>query len=186
MIKKLNSQKPKLAPDESDDLIWDQITQDIKKIDKPKKDLSKPIKSDFVIRNNVNVFEAYSGNTLEEIRIGQVDNIDYNTVKRFKKGEFRIEAILDLHGKVSDQAYEEVERFIKRVYQRQLRCVQIITGKGLHRESDDLFASKGVLKDLVPRWLNSDNIRPLILAFDYSRPEDGGEGALSILMRRKR
>ena len=68
---------------------------------------------------------------------------------------------------------------------RQKRCVQIVTGKGLHRE-DDIFAARGVLRDLVPQWLNNGLLRPLILTFDYSRPEDGGEGALTILLRRRR
>ena len=59
-------------------------------------------------------------------------------------------------------------------------------GDFIYRSEDDVFAIRGVLKELVPQWLNNPQIRPLILTFDYSRIEDGGEGALTILLRRKR
>ena len=86
---------------------------------------------------------------------------------------------------IVDNAYTAVEEFVYKSYQRGLRCVQIITGKGMHRD-DDIFSPKGVLKDLVPQWLNRDTIRPLILSFDYSPISEGGEGALLVLLRRAR
>ena len=140
---------------------------------------------EFIIRENVNVFEAYGGEDLSFLIPGAADNIDANTMRRFKRGEFAIEAVLDLHGCTSEESFGKVENFIKKAYLRQKRCVQIVTGKGLHRE-DDIFAACGVLRDLVPQWLNNGLLRPLILTFDYSRPEDGGEGALTILLRRRR
>jgi DNA-nicking Smr family endonuclease len=134
----------------------------------------------------VNVFDVYEGETLNYINVGEGVGVDKATLKRFKRGEFVIEAILDLHGYTSDEAYDKVESFIKNCYLYKKRCVQIITGKGLHKDDEDIFSVSGVLKDLVPKWLNTDNLRPLILLFDYSRQEDGGEGALTILLRRKR
>lgn len=92
---------------------------------------------------------------------------------------------MDLHGCLVDEAYQKVETFLQNAVRRGLRCVQIITGKGLHREDEDIFAARGVLKDLVPQWLNQDHIRPLLLAFDYSPVSEGGDGALMLLLRRK-
>ena len=54
-----------------------------------------------------------------------------------------------------------------------------ITGKG-GREGT------GVIRAQVPRWLNEPRLRPLILAFEYAQPKDGGMGALYILLRRRR
>ena len=185
-IRNLNEKKTKKQqPDDDDCKFWQDVIVDVKKIKQQNLHLSKQTKTEFVIRNNVNVFEAYSGETLHDIKIGEGANIDAATFKRFKRGEFIIEAILDLHGYTTDEAFDKVEFFIKNCYLRKRRCVQIVTGKGLHQE-DDIFAVRGVLKDMVPKWLNTEMLRPLILAFAYSRPEDGGEGALTILLRRKR
>ena len=185
-IKSLKEKKSKpQQPDDEDCLFWQETVLDVKKIEQANKNWAKPQPKDFVIRNNVNVFEAYNGEKLDDIIMGESANIDAATFRRFKRGDFEIEAILDLHGYTTDEAYDKVETFIKNCYLRKKRCVQIVTGKGLHKD-DDIFASRGVLKDLVPRWLNAEMLRPLILTFDYSRLEDGGEGALTILLRRKR
>ena len=184
-IKELKPQKNPLQPDETDGAFWQEAVKGVRKIKNPNLDLSKPAPKEFVIRENVNVFEAYGGEKLRFLVPGDSEGIDANTMRRFKRGEFAIEAVLDLHGYTSEESFDKVEHFIKKAYLRQKRCVQIVTGKGLHRE-DDIFAVRGVLKDLVPQWLNGALLRPLILTFDYSRPEDGGEGALTILLRRKR
>ena len=55
------------------------------------------------------------------------------------------------------------------------RCVLVVTGKG-----------KGVLKDAVPQWLNGPLLRMKILSFTYAQRQDGGEGALYILLKRAR
>ncbi len=60
------------------------------------------------------------------------------------------------------------------------RMVLVITGKGI-------TASKsGVLKESVPRWLNEPSLRRHVLAFDYAEPQHGGEGALYVLLKRKK
>lgn len=186
-IKNLN-QKPEnqnLKPDEDDNLCWSDIVKGVRKIKDPNRDLSKPEPKPIEIRESVNIFAAYHGEGLQKLSAGSVDNIDYQTARRFKRGEFRIEGILDLHGVTSDRAFDLVLSFVHKSYLHGKRCIQIVTGKGLHQESEDWFSARGVLKDLVPQWLNSDQIRPLLLAFDYSRPEDGGDGALTILLRRQ-
>ena len=54
----------------------------------------------------------------------------------------------------------------------------MITGKGL--------AGGGILREQVPRWLNQQPNRARVLAFDYARPQHGGEGALYVLLKRRR
>ncbi len=184
-IRNLKEKSHQYQPDDNDCEVWQDVVSGVQKIEQPNVDLSKPKMKGFVIRNNINVFDVYGGETLGYIKAGDCNGIDNSTLKRFKRGEYPIEAILDLHGYTTDEAYNKVENFLKNCYQRKKRCVQIVTGKGLHLD-DDIFAVRGVLKDLVPKWLNADNLRPLILMFDYSRPEDGGVGALTILLRRKR
>ena len=92
-----------------------------------------------------------------------------------------------MHGYTEDRAYTAVDDFIKKAYLAQKRCVLIITGKGLaHDDNDDVLAFKGLLKEKVPQWLNTRELRPLILAFRHPDVKLGGSGALYILLRRKR
>lgn len=116
---------------------------------------------------------------------GKAD-IDRNTMRRFKRGEFPIEASLDLHGYTEQQAFEAVHKFMTSAYMSGKRCVIIVTGKGLKHQDEDVFAAKGVLKQRVPQWLNSDELRQLILTYIHPAEKLGGQGALLILLRRKR
>lgn len=179
-MKQLHSNKP--APE---DEAWDEALQGVKKL--PQVEI--PPQAPLIIEEctpTINYQQAYNGDSLTRLEVGETANIDANTAERFKRGEFKIERRLDLHGLTEKAAYEEVENFIKKSYQAKLRCILIVTGKGTRRETDDLFAAKGIIKERVPQWLNSAEIRPLILSFAYALPIDGGDGALYVLLRRHR
>ena len=66
------------------------------------------------------------------------------------------------------------------------RCILIITGKGITQDSDDIFSSKGKLKERTPIWLNSEELRPLILGFIHPIQSLGGTGSLYIMLRKKK
>lgn len=179
-MKPLHSDK--LAPQ---DEAWDEALCGVKKLPTVEIPPQAPLIIEEIIPS-INYQRAYSGERLSALSVGETANIDANTAERFKRGEFKIERRLDLHGMTEKEAYEEVENFIKKSYQTKLRCVLIVTGKGTKRETDDLFSAKGIIKERVPQWLNSPEIRPLILSFAYALPIDGGDGALYVLLRRQR
>lgn len=109
---------------------------------------------------------------------GSYDNIDTNTATRFRKGKQDIDATLDLHGMTHDKAHAAFSRFIKTAYTRQNRTLLVITGKGT--------LGTGLLRRMLPEWINDDDIRGLVLAFDVAKPHHGGSGAYTILLKRKR
>ena len=75
--------------------------------------------------------------------------------------------------------------FLTRSQERGHRCVLVITGKGGERRTDD-FERTGVLRRMVPHWLNRAPNRARVLAFDEARAQHGGAGALYVLLKRKR
>ncbi len=175
--------KPKEAP--LQDEAWKEALKGVRKIKSKEEPPSKPL----IINPPVETVDyqaAYTGDTLSPLAIGTTDNIDRRTAEKFKRGEFAIEQTLDLHGYKEKDAYEKVVSFIKHAYLQKCRCVLIITGKGLHKEEEDWFEFRGILRNSVPQWLNTPELRPLILSFSYAQPADGGEGALYVLLRRKR
>lgn len=113
-----------------------------------------------------------------ELTVGKPVDVDKNTGKRLAKGGMAIDGRLDLHGMIQTTAQARLTGFIRQAYDREWRCVLIITGKGA--------GGQGVLKSEVPRWLNLAALRPLIVAVTPATPKDGGEGALYVLIRRKR
>ena len=104
--------------------------------------------------------------------------VDRRTWLRLKRGKVTLEATLDLHGQTQEQAHRRLGHFLARAAERGARCVLVVTGKGL--------ASGGVLRQMVPRWLNEGANRERVLAFCPAQLRDGGEGALYILLRRHR
>lgn len=99
---------------------------------------------------------------------------------RFRRGQMRPEGRLDLHGMIQTEAHRALTAYVAKAQSSGLRCVIVITGKGRISEGG------GVLRNQVPNWLNSPSLRPLILAFSPAQPQDGGTGALYVLLRRKR
>lgn len=181
-MKKLNE-----APKIKDCELWEENIKGIKKLKQPEipPGAEAPLIIDEV-RKSINYAEAYSGSALGRLNIGEFENIDRRTAEKFRKGEFKIERRLDLHGLTEKDAHEAVSSFIRNAYLQSLRCILIITGKGLNRETDDWYDKKGILKESVPLWLNTPELRPLILAVSHAKQEDGGTGALYVLLRRHR
>lgn len=116
---------------------------------------------------------------------GAVVGLDKRTAGRLKRGKLPVEGRLDLHGLSQSEAERALSSFLARSQERGHRCVLVITGKGGERRSED-FERTGVLRRMVPLWLNAPANRPRILAFDEARAPHGGAGALYVLLKRPR
>ena len=128
-------------------------------------------------------FTSYSKNS-DELKTADIDKA---TLRKFKREEFNIEAVLDLHGLTEDKAYTAVNNFIVKCYNTAKRCIIIITGKGLTvREDDNIFIAKGILKKQVPQWLDMPQNRAMILTYKHPSERLGGSGALYILLKRNK
>lgn len=119
--------------------------------------------------------------TLAELSHDRLVDLDKRTGQKLVRGKLPLEGRLDLHGMTQDQAHGKLTRFIATSAEAGKRCVLVITGKGLKPTGET-----GVLRKAVPRWLNSSELRPLVLAIRYAQSKDGGEGALYVLLKRRR
>ena len=111
---------------------------------------------------------------------GDMAGLDRRTGQRFKRGQLPVEARLDLHGMTQTEAHRALGAFLSGQQSAGRRCVIVVTGKGVGKEGG------GVLRNAVPRWLNETPNREKVLAFEYARQKDGGEGALYVLLKRRR
>lgn len=100
-------------------------------------------------------------------------SIGGKTLQKFKRGQFCIEATLDLHGYTLDQAEDILEDFMQESLEQYQRYVLIIHGKG----------SRAILKNHVNSYLED---HPNVLAFCSAKPKDGGLGAVYALLKKQK
>lgn len=116
------------------------------------------------------------------VEIAQGDNwsfvrpgMSHQTLRRLRRGHWQIQGNLDLHGFTRDQARQELSVFLDMCIQKKFRCIRIIHGKGLGSKNRE-----PVLKTRIGNWLMQ---RMEVLAFCQAKPEDGGSGAILILLK---
>jgi len=95
----------------------------------------------------------------------------------------------DFHGFSLDEANDAIEKIIKESYNRNIRKLIIITGKGIHSENEkDPYKSKelGILKYSLPEYIkNNFELLQFINEIKEADIEDGGSGAFYIFLKKK-
>lgn len=100
--------------------------------------------------------------------------------RKIAKGRLDLEARIDLHGMFQDEAHGLLHTFIQRAFDRGLRHVLVITGKGASMGSD------GALKRAVPMWFGKPEFRHMISSWETAAQNHGGDGALYVRLARRR
>jgi DNA-nicking Smr family endonuclease len=103
-------------------------------------------------------------------------DLPQDVVTRLRRGQWAVQAQIDLHGLRRDEARERLAAFVRQALQQGRRCVRVVHGKG--------HGSPGrepVLKAKVQRWLAQ---RSEVIAFAQATAAQGGAGALIVLLQR--
>jgi DNA-nicking Smr family endonuclease len=100
-------------------------------------------------------------------------------LRKLRRGQYSVQANLDLHGMDREEARVRVEAFILRSVGLRLGCVKIIHGRG-HNSKEN----RAVLKELLQLWLATRRMSRNVLAYTSARPSDGGAGAVYVLLRK--
>ncbi len=101
--------------------------------------------------------------------------VQHSVMRKLKRGNYRVQAELDLHGLNRHKARLEVADFLQECHRDMRRCVRIIHGKGNGSPN-----SGPILKAHLDSWLRR---RKDVVAFCSARPQDGGTGAIYLLLR---
>ena len=116
-------------------------------------------------------YELEGDGDIQYLRVGHSPDI----LKRLRKGHWPVQAAIDLHGLVSDEARQYVSTFITDCKQAGVRCVRIVHGKGLSSRNQ-----APVLKQKLRGWLMQ---KEEVLAYVQARQKDGGGGAVVVLIK---
>lgn len=101
--------------------------------------------------------------------------IGRDVLRKLRRGAWRVERELDLHGLTKEGARVEVDQFMQQCIKQRWRCVRIVHGKGLG--SRDRVP---VLKGRVRLWLAR---RAEVMAYCEPPEARGGGGAILVLLR---
>jgi len=115
--------------------------------------------------------ELESGEELLYLREGHAPDI----LSKLRRGHWVIQAKIDLHGLVANEARAYVAEFLTDCKKRGIRCVRIIHGKGLGSRNRE-----PVLKNKLRNWLMQ---RDEVIAYAQARQADGGSGAVVVLLK---
>jgi len=122
----------------------------------------------------------YESLQMDEVGMNQAvayigPGLQKKVLRKLRQGFFDIDAELDLHGLNAHQARHRLSEFLTHCVRAGLRCVHVIHGKG-YRSPDN----RPVLKNKLNLWLRQHDD---VLAFCSSSPDDGGTGAVYVLLR---
>jgi DNA-nicking Smr family endonuclease len=101
--------------------------------------------------------------------------IGIDVTRKLRKGHWSIQRELDLHGMRREEARESLSAFIRTALREGVRCVRVVHGKGLGSPG-----KTPVLKGKVHSWLIQ---KDEVLAFVQARGDEGGAGALVVLLK---
>jgi DNA-nicking Smr family endonuclease len=101
--------------------------------------------------------------------------VSQEVVRKLRRGDWIVQAQIDLHGMRREEAREALAEFIRESVKRGLRCLRVIHGKGLGS-----IGKEPVLKGKVRAWLVQ---KSEVIAFCQARPHDGGAGAVVVLLQ---
>jgi DNA-nicking Smr family endonuclease len=116
-------------------------------------------------------------------QLNQADSIQFHRpglqhsiLRKLRRGQYSIGGELDLHGMTLNQARAALLNFVNEAKQSGNHCVRIIHGKGLRSSNNG-----PVLKPMVAKWLTQLGD---VLAYCSARPQDGGSGAVYVLLKK--
>jgi len=110
---------------------------------------------------------------------GRRVDLPIDLLRKLRRGLFPIDARTDLHGLGAGEARAAVESFLRDKRVAGERCVLIVHGKGDHSPR-----GQPVLRGEIAAWLSQGPASEHVAAFATAATEDGGEGAVYVLLRK--
>ncbi|WP_155645711.1 Smr/MutS family protein, partial [Erythrobacter donghaensis] len=108
-------------------------------------------------------------------------NLDGHWDRRMAKGGVQPDVTIDLHGHTLASAYARLDLALGQAVAADMRLMLLITGKARAPET-----GRGAIRAAVLDWLASSRHAGDIAAVRNAHPRHGGDGALYIVLRRRR
>ena len=117
---------------------------------------------------------------------GDKGEIFKKSIKKNKKQD-HIDFKIDLHGYSLQDSFEKIKEVIENCYQKDLRTILIITGKGLRskvKENPYLSEDLSLLKYAIPNFIKN-NFSDIINSMEEPDQSLGGTGAFLLRLKKR-
>ncbi|MDF2181144.1 DNA endonuclease SmrA [Neptuniibacter sp. CAU 1671] len=104
------------------------------------------------------------------------DGVQEGVYKNLRLGHYQVDARLELMRKTPGQALDDLLSFIRECIKLDIRTVLITHGRS-HQRTD----SANKMKSYLSHWLP---LLPEVMAFHWAQPQQGGHGAIYVLLRK--
>lgn len=104
----------------------------------------------------------------------KLEGVANKTLRKLEKGQYNVEAVLDLHGMSVNHAEAAVKDFLQHCFEAGVQVGLIIHGKGLANKAP-------ILKNKLNHWLREV---PEVTAFCSAAPKHGSLGAMYVMFKR--
>ena len=177
---------------ENEDVFLKSIagTSPLKKNNKIKKEAPKISLKEYEVSNKT-TFNKIDKLEMPIIKKKELNNTGFEEIgvrKKIKQGKIKIEKKIDFHGLSLLEAEDLFINSIKTCYEKNLRCILFVTGKGLtnknSEEKNKLYYGK--IRNNFVSWVSRQEIKKYILTYDQATIEFGADGAFFVYLRKKK
>jgi len=118
--------------------------------------------------------------------IGPAQGLDSHWERRLSRAGTAPDFTLDLHGHTLDQAHARLDRGIAQAKAMGARLVLVITGKPRPVDAADRGSKRGAIRAKMLDWLAAGQHAGDIAAVKQAHRRHGGDGALYLILKRRR
>ena len=112
--------------------------------------------------------------------------LDTSWEKRIRSGALAPDLSIDLHGHSLSAAHMRLDRALTMALAQGARTLLVITGKPRKGEMSSHGSMRGAIRAEIGHWLQTSAHADAIASVRQAHPRHGGEGALYIILRRKK
>ncbi|CAH0992705.1 putative DNA endonuclease SmrA [Sinobacterium norvegicum] len=108
----------------------------------------------------------------------QREGVQHGVYRKLKRGNYELEATIDLHNMTVEQARVELFDFIHQCLEYDVRTALVTHGKG-----DRNLDNPGILKSCTALWLKEVTE---VIAFHSAQPRHGGVGSVYVMLKKSK
>lgn len=115
-----------------------------------------------------------------------VSELDGHWDRKLKAGQVTPDYTLDLHGHTLDAAYERITSGLDQATAMGARVVLVIAGRSRPVDPADRGSKRGAIRAKMLDWIAASHHADAVAAVRKAHRRHGGEGALYLVLKRRR
>lgn len=112
--------------------------------------------------------------------------LDSGWERRIRSGTISPDMSIDLHGHTLSMAHARLNQAIAQALSRDVRVLLVVTGKPPKNVGAGGASRRGAIRGEIGHWLETSPYADRIASVRIAHPRHGGDGAIYLILRRKK